>query len=117
MVDSNKRFLDLYLGMPGSTNNARIICRSLLYHLALQNNLFDALFVANGFFPYLLEDLGYPILQRLMNLHKGPSHLTIAEALYNQKLRKGRCVVENAFGMLKQTFRELLVKSDLSITF
>jgi hypothetical protein len=25
--------------------------------------------------------------------------------------------VENAFGILKQTFRELLVKSDLSITF
>jgi hypothetical protein len=25
MVDSNKRFLDLYLGMPGSTNDARVL--------------------------------------------------------------------------------------------
>jgi hypothetical protein len=49
--------------------------------------------------------------------HKGPGHLTIAEALYNRKLRKGRCVVENAFNILKQTFRELLGKSDLSVTF
>jgi hypothetical protein len=49
--------------------------------------------------------------------HKGPGHMTVAEALYNRKLRKGRCVVENAFGILKQTFKELLVKSDLSVIF
>lgn len=36
---------------------------------------------------------------------------------FNKKLRKGRCVVENAFGILKLTFRKLLEKSDLLVTF
>jgi hypothetical protein len=117
VVDSSKRFLDLYLGMPSSTNDARILRRSSLYHLTLRNNLFDARFAADGFSPYLLEDSGYPLLHSLMVPHRGPGHLTIAEALYNRKLRKGRCVVENAFGILKQTFRELLGKSDISVTF
>jgi hypothetical protein len=31
-VDSQKQFLDLYLGMPGSTNDARVLRRSSLYH-------------------------------------------------------------------------------------
>jgi hypothetical protein len=83
VVDSNKCFLDLYLGMPGSTNDARILRRSSLYHLALRNNLFDARFAADGFSPYLLGDSGYPLLHWLMVPHRGPGHLTIAEALYN----------------------------------
>jgi hypothetical protein len=62
VVDSSKRFLDLYLGMPGSTNDARILQRSSLYHLALQNNLFDARFAVDGFSPYLLGDSGYHLL-------------------------------------------------------
>jgi hypothetical protein len=32
VVDSQKQFLDLYLGMPGSTNDARVLRRSSLYH-------------------------------------------------------------------------------------
>jgi hypothetical protein len=34
VVDSQKRFMDLYLGMPGSTNDSRVLRRSSLYHLA-----------------------------------------------------------------------------------
>ena len=62
-----------------------------------------------------LEDSGYPLLQWLIGPHKGPGHLTLAEALYNRKVRKDRRIMENAFGILKQTFRELLVKLDLSV--
>lgn len=39
------------------------------------------------------------------------------EALFNRQLKRGRCVAENAFGILKQTFRELLLKSHLNVAF
>ena len=37
--------------------------------------------------------------------------------MYNQKLRKDRSVVENTFGIIKYTFQELLIKSDLDLKF
>jgi hypothetical protein len=39
------------------------------------------------------------------------------EALFNRKLRRGRGVVENAFGIFKTTWRELLVKSELNVVY
>jgi hypothetical protein len=34
VVDSQKRFMDLYLGMRGNTNDSCVLHRSSLYHLA-----------------------------------------------------------------------------------
>jgi len=70
----------------------------------------------DGYAPYLLGDLGYPLLLWLMVPHQG-THLSVSEVLFNRKLRSGCCVVENAFGILKYTFRELLLKSDLHLGF
>lgn len=117
VVDSDKRFLDLYVGMPGSTNDSRMLRRSSLYHLAMHGNLMEAQYAVEGFTPYLLGDLGYPLLPWLMVPHRGQLQLSVSETLFNKKLRRGRCVVENAFGILKQSFRELLDKTDLQITF
>jgi len=49
--------------------------------------------------------------------HGGHGNMPVADTSFNKKLRRGRGVVENAFGILKQTFRELLVKSELQVTF
>ena len=117
VVDSNKRFLDLFLGMPGSTNDCRVLRRSSLYQKGMHSTLWDPAISFEGFSPYLLADSGYPVLPWLMVPHRGPGNLPIADTLFNRKLRRGRCVVENAFGILKQSFRELLVKSDLQVTF
>jgi hypothetical protein len=83
VVDSNKHFLDLYIGMPGSTNDARIFRRSSLYHLAMHNNLFDTRNSMDGFAPYLIGDSGYPLLPWLMVLHRSLQQLTVAEKLFN----------------------------------
>ena len=117
VVDSNKRFLDLFLGMPGSTNDARVLHRSSLYNKGMHGMLWDAGITFEGFSPYLLADSGYPLLPWLMVPHRGEGNMPIADTLFNRKLRRGRGVVENAFGILKQTFRELLVKSDLQVVF
>lgn len=117
VVDSEKRFIDLYVGMPGSTNDARMLRRPSLFNLASQQSILAPENGVDGFSPYLIGDLGYPLLPWLMIPHKTPLQLSVSEALFNRRLRNGRCVVENAFGNLKQSFRELLFKSDLHVTF
>ena len=117
VVDSEKCFLDLYLGMPRSTNDSRVLRRSSLYNLAVQNNLFDEEYSSNGFSPYLIGNLGYPLFPWLMVPYRTNVRLFVTDSLFNKKLRKGRSVVENAFGILKQTFRDLLTKSDLDVVF
>ena len=117
VVDSNKRFLDLFLGMPGSTNDSRMLHRSSLYDKGMHGTLWDAGVSFEGFSPYILGDSGYPLLPWLLVPHRGQGNMPVADSLFNRKLRRGRGIVENAFGILKQTFRELLVKSELSVTF
>jgi hypothetical protein len=116
VVDSRKVFLDLFLGMPGSTNDSRVLRRSSLYQLAMRGELFPPSLGRDGFPPYLLGDSGYPNLPWLVTPHRG-NNLTMLEALYNRKLRRGRGVVENAFGILKMTWRELLGKSELNVVY
>lgn len=117
VVDSEKRFLDLYVGMPGSTNDSRMLRRSSLHTQAMQGNILSTSQSVHGFTPYLLGDSRYPLLPWLMVPHKGCGPLSVSKNLFNRKLRRGRSVVENAFGILKQSFRELLDKSELKVTF
>jgi hypothetical protein len=117
VVDSKKRFIDLFVGMPSSTNDSRTLCRSGSY-ASIQHHriLNDRNGVQHeGFFPYLLGAKGYPLLSWLMVPHKEVRPLSVLERLYNKRLRRGRCVVENAFGLLKMNWRVLLTKSDLSV--
>lgn len=83
----------------------------------MHNNLFDRQNAVDRFAPFIIGDSGYPLLLWLMVPHRGLGQLSVAGQLFNRRLRRGRCVVKNAFGILKETFRELLVKSQLYITF
>lgn len=117
VVDSSKRFLDIYVGMPGSTNDSRMLRRSTLFSRGQGGTLWTADSSFDGFSPFLLGDAGYPLLPWLMVPHRRTGHLSMADSLFNRKLSKGRSVVENAFAMLKMTFRELRGKSELSLRF
>jgi hypothetical protein len=44
-------------------------------------------------------------------------HHTILKALFNKHLSRGKSVVENVFGILKKTFKELFLKTNLDILF
>jgi hypothetical protein len=86
IVDSRKRFLDLFLGMPGSTNDVRILQRSSLYRLAMHEYLFDVRASMDGFPPYLLGDSGYLLLPWLMTPHRNKRNPSVLESLFNRKL-------------------------------
>ncbi len=67
--------------------------------------------------PYLHGVMGYPLLPWFMTLHKeDEKHHSILELLYNCKHKWGKLVVENTFGILKETFIELLKKTKLHVT-
>jgi hypothetical protein len=92
VVDSDKKFLDLYLGMPGSTHDVRVLRRSSLYHLAQNENLFDPRVGIDGFPPFLLGDSGYPLLPWLMVPHRLHRRLTVLESVFNRHLQGCLCV-------------------------
>jgi len=71
----------------------------------------------DGFSPYVIADSGYPLLPWMLVPHRQQQPLSLAENIFNRRLRKGRMVVENAFGILKQSFRELQGVSELDIAF
>lgn len=116
VVDSKKRFLDMYVDMPGSTNDSRMLRRSTLYHREQHHALWDNSLSFSGFSPYLVGDAGFPLLPWLMAPHRRDSNLSLSNWLFNHKLSHGRLVVENAFSLLKLSFRELHGKCDLDIS-
>jgi hypothetical protein len=121
VVDRHKRFLDVAVGMPGSTHDSRMLRQSALYERAENGTLFDPNLNVEGFSPFLLGDAGYSLKKWLMTPYRdGPGRAgqrSVLERLFNRKLSRGRSVVENAFGILKQSFRELLDITDLHVTF
>jgi hypothetical protein len=117
VVDRQKQFMDVYVGLCGSVNDSRVLRKSRLYQRAIHGVSFTCLLGHKMESPpYLLGDKGYPLFPWLMTLHKedGEVH-SILELLYNHKRNCGRLVVENSFGILKQIFRELLKKTKLHI--
>jgi hypothetical protein len=58
-----------------------------------------------------LEIRGNPLLLWLVTSHKADGEVhSILKLLYNRKHKKGRLVVENASGILNQTFRKFFKK-------
>ena len=118
VVDRNKKIINISVRMPGSTNDARQLRRSMLYQKATSTPLFDAADSVEGFTPYLIGDKGYPIFPWLITPYRDVpgARRSVHEQLFNRRLSRARSVVENAFRILKNTFRELHSASDLHIT-
>ena len=121
VVDRWKCFTDLAVGMPRSKHDSCMLRRSTLYLNAQNGTLFEDGLNVEGFTPYLLGDGGYPLKMWLMTPYRdGPGRLdqrSVLDRLYSRRLSRGRSVIENAFGILKQSFRELLTITELNVTF
>jgi hypothetical protein len=105
VVDSNKKNIDLFVGLQGSVNDSRALLQFGLYMKAQYIGLFEIGRASqNGFAPYLLGDKGYPLISWIMTPYKEEGHHFFLKLMYNKKHKRDHFVVENAFGILKKTF-------------
>ncbi|XP_033938050.1 uncharacterized protein [Pseudochaenichthys georgianus] len=98
ICDSTGRFLDVFIGYPGSVHDARVLRNSPIFC--------QALFPPAGWF---LADGGYPCLEKTVGLLKVP-HGQV-QARFNVHHARARCVVERAFGRMKTRWRATLFKA------
>jgi hypothetical protein len=59
VVDFRKMFTNMFMGLLGIVNDARVLCRSALYINAQYHGLFESHTSSQQFPPYLLGDKGY----------------------------------------------------------
>lgn len=102
-VTADRRFIDVFVGEPGSLHDARVLRRSELYRRATINK--------NAWFPngtFLIADSAYPSNSWIVPVYKNYGNLTAQQRRFNYIISSGRVVVEHAFGLLKGRFRRLL---------
>ena len=107
VCDKKNCFLNILIGMPRSTNDSKVLKCSSLYRQAITSNqLFDRAFSQEGFNPYVIGDKEYPLYLWLLtpywDLPYGRQF--VRKQLHQYKVRKDRCVIENSFGIFKQSF-------------
>jgi hypothetical protein len=70
VVDCQKKFKDIFDGMPRSMNDTCVLQISSLHWKAINGNLLQIDQGENGIKPYVIGDMGYPLLSWLMVPHK-----------------------------------------------
>jgi hypothetical protein len=99
VIDSSGKFIDIFVGYPGSTHDSRIFRNSPLYNM-LNSSLLTI--PSNA---YILGDAGYPCQNWLLTPYRDTGRLTPKQTYYNTKHSQTRISVEQAFGKLKSRFR------------
>ncbi|XP_071649930.1 putative nuclease HARBI1 [Temnothorax longispinosus] len=100
VCDNKKRFIDVYIGVPGRVHDARVFRNSPLFQNIMHHNLISPN-------THLIGDSAYPLSRFLLVPYKDNGHLTVEQMRYNQKLNSIRSIIERAFGLLKGKFRKL----------
>jgi hypothetical protein len=106
VVDYQKKFQDVFVGLLGSMNDARILRLSSLYKKEMNGDMFHIDRGEEEIKLYLIIDKVYPLLPWLMIPHKQSRNIRhiVLEALYKKHLSQGRSVVKNSFGILRMSF-------------
>nr|XP_054607174.1 putative nuclease HARBI1 [Nothobranchius furzeri] len=102
VCDHQGRFIDTYVGWPGSVHDSRVLRHSPLYR--------QSAFPPPGHF--ILADGGYPCLQHplpLITPYKRVVQGVVAQR-FNSHHSRARCIIEHAFGM-KTRFRTIFLKA------
>lgn len=99
MVDARKRFLDVFTGVPSKIHDARVFKLSPISK-RLEH-------ICGGIF-HVLGDGAYELREWLLKPYREYELNSRARRRYNKKFCATRVVVENAFGMLKKRFIQLI---------
>ncbi|KAK4886311.1 hypothetical protein RN001_002582 [Aquatica leii] len=99
ICDSDKRFLDLFTGVSSKIHDARVFKLS---------NLSNKLRELCGVDFHILGDAAYPLKQFLITPYRDYGNLSPEQTIFNMKFSRARVKIENAFGLLKQRFRQLI---------
>jgi adenylate kinase family enzyme len=63
MVESNKKFTNIFIGLPRNVNDSQVLKRSRFYQQVQYHVLFNpSKRCGDGTPPYLLRDKGYPLI-------------------------------------------------------
>ncbi|XP_041840404.1 protein ALP1-like [Melanotaenia boesemani] len=103
ICDSSGRFLDIFVGYPGSVHDTRIMKNSSFYRARR--------YPPTGYI--LLGDGGYPCLDKpicLITPYKEPVNGPV-QLRFNYHHSKARSIIERAFGMMKTRWRCTLFKA------
>lgn len=99
ICDSDKKFIDVFIGAPSKIHDARIFILSPIS--SKLPNICQTKY-------HLLGDAAYMLREYLLTPYKDCGKLTRKERQFNVKHCQTRVKIENAFGLLKQRFRQLM---------
>lgn len=97
ICDHQMKLLDVFIGFPGSTHDARVMRSSFFFTDAPTK-------CAGG---YILGDAAYPLLPWLLTPYKNVGREFPAWKKYNHVRSQQRIAIEHAFGALKQRFQRI----------
>ncbi|XP_067283966.1 putative nuclease HARBI1 [Pseudorasbora parva] len=103
ITDHCGKFLDVFVGYPGSVHDARVLRNSPVYT--------GSLYPPAG--KCILGDGGYPCLSApvcLITPYREPVQNPV-QARFNSKHSRARSIVERAFGMMKTRWRSIFFKA------
>jgi hypothetical protein len=99
ICDAKMRFLDVFTGPPSKVHDARV------FKLSFISNMLPNI-CGNEW--HLLGDAAYPLKKYLITPYRDYGNLTENKRNFNCKLSVCRVKIENAFGLLKGRFRQLM---------
>ncbi|KAE8741492.1 hypothetical protein FOCC_FOCC012977 [Frankliniella occidentalis] len=99
LVDHRGRFINIFVGFPGSCHDLRVLRHSGLYR--------DAVYPPRGYF--IIGDGGYMCLRDPITIITPYRNINLTEEKknFNYHLSKARSVVERSFGLLQARWRIL----------
>ncbi|KAH7951591.1 hypothetical protein HPB52_010452 [Rhipicephalus sanguineus] len=100
ICNADRLFLDVFCGPPGRCHDSNV------YDLSFVSAKLPVICEAGRF--HIIADAAYPLREYIMTPYRDHGHMTAEEKRFNYRLSRTRVRIENAFGVLKSRFRQLL---------